>query len=100
MRCLRDMKNMQDVTRVYGLFHIFYAAPGDRFLVSRISNHLTVEAVIMHETKGLSRVISDETNRETCVVNFHVISCAPFFSRKFLPSRIFFSSRRRLANPL
>ncbi len=48
----------------------FYAASRDRFLVSRISNCLSVEAVIMDETKGFSRVIRDkiierENNRIT-----------------------------------
>ncbi len=46
------MKNMQDAAHVYSLFHIFYAASRNVFLISRISNHLVVEAVIMHETKG------------------------------------------------
>ncbi len=59
---LRDMENMRDATCVYGLFHIFYAASRDRFLilVSRASNRLAVEAVIMHETKGFSHAIRDK----------------------------------------
>ncbi len=80
---------MQDVTHVYGLFRIFYAISRDRFLVSRISNHLAIEAVIMHETKGFSHVISDKIIvREKIEANFHLISCAAFFSRKFLASRM------------
>ncbi len=51
---------MQDATRVYGLFRIFYAASRDRFLVSRISNHLVVEAVIMHAAKEFSHAIRDK----------------------------------------
>ncbi len=51
---------MRDVTRVYGLFCIFYAASQDRFLMSHVSNHLTVEAVIMLETNGFSRAIRDK----------------------------------------
>ncbi len=56
----RDMKNMQDTTRVYGLFCILYAASRDRFLVSRFSNCLVVKAVIMHETTGFSHVVKDK----------------------------------------
>ncbi len=56
-----DTKNMQDTTRVYGLFCIFYAASRDRFLVSSVSNRRVVEAVIMHETKGFSHAIRDKT---------------------------------------
>ncbi len=51
---------MLDAKRVYRLFRIFYAASRDRFLVSRFSNHLTVEAIIMHEVKGFSRAIRDK----------------------------------------
>ncbi len=47
-------------TRVYWLFCIFYAASRDRFLVSCTSNHLVLEAVIMHETKGFSRKIGNK----------------------------------------
>ncbi len=42
------------------LFHMFYAASRDRFLVSRVSNHLAVEAVIMHKIKGFSGAIGDK----------------------------------------
>ncbi len=45
---------------VYGLFRIFYAASRDRFLVSCVSNHLAVEVLIMHETKGFSLAIRDK----------------------------------------
>ncbi len=60
MRHLCDAENMRDATRVYGFFRIFYAASLDRFLVSSISNHLTVEAVILHETQRFSRVIREK----------------------------------------
>ncbi len=56
----RDEKNMRDAKRVYRLFCIFYAASRDDFLVSRISNRLVVEAVIMHETKKFSHTIKDK----------------------------------------
>ncbi len=51
-----DAKNMQD----YGLFRVVYAALRDRFLMSRVLNHLAVEARIMHETKGFSSAIRDK----------------------------------------
>ncbi len=63
-RNVHDMKNMRDVTYVYGLFHIFYAASQNKFLVSCVLNHLVVEAVIMHETKGFSRAIWDKITVE------------------------------------
>ncbi len=59
-RCLWDAKNMWDVTRVYVLFHISYAASRNRFLMSRVSNCLVAEAVIMRETKGFSCAIRDK----------------------------------------
>ncbi len=59
-RRVQDEKNMQYAKRVYRLFRIFYAASRDRFLNSRISNHVTVEAVIIHETKGFSHAIRDK----------------------------------------
>ncbi len=51
---------MQDATRVYQLFCIFYAASRDRFLMSHILNRLAVETVIMLETKGFSLAIKDK----------------------------------------
>ncbi len=57
---MQDEKNMRHVKCVYRLFHIFYAALGDRFLVSYVSNHLAVEADIMYEAKGFSHAIRDK----------------------------------------
>ncbi len=48
------VKNMWDATR------ISYAALQDRFLMSCISNHPVVEAVIIHKTKGFSRAMKDQ----------------------------------------
>ncbi len=56
MRCEKHAKrNMCERVISY-----FYAASRDRFLVSHVSNHLTVEAVIIHEIKGFSRAIRDK----------------------------------------
>ncbi len=78
---------MRDTTRVYGLFRIFYAAAQDRFLMPRISNHLMVEAVIMHETKGFScairaRITVRENNRiaKRVWLIFTLTHASPFFS--------------------
>ncbi len=72
--------------RVYQLFRIFYAASRDKFLVSRISNCLAVEAVIMHETKRFSHAIRDkisvqENNRivKRLLIIFTLSRACPFF---------------------
>ncbi len=43
-----------------------YAASWDRFLVSCVSNHLAVEAIIMYKTKGFSRAIRDKIITRKC----------------------------------
>ncbi len=57
---IRETRETRETRCVYGLFRIFYAASRDKFLVSRVSNHLAVEAIIIHETKGFSRAIMDK----------------------------------------
>ncbi len=64
---------------MYGLFCVVYAASRDRYLVSHVSNHLAVEVIIMHETKGFSRAIRDKLLIEQENNQIH-------FSRKFLVS--------------
>ncbi len=79
---------MRDVTRVYGLFHIFYAASRDRFLRSHVSNHRVVDVQIVHETKGFSsakrdKMVVRENNQiaKHLWIIFMLSNAHPFFSR-------------------
>ncbi len=87
---------MEDATCVYELFHIFYADSRDR----------SVEAVIVHKTKGFSRAIRDkiivqENNRiaKRALLIFTLSNACSFFLRVSCVSHVFLS-RSRLANCL